>query len=100
MKRYVIYIVALLVVISVTWAIASSNVVEEKSALAGTVSEANLVTVGQTVKEGDILVCVNTVTGSAVAARATADGTVASVLVTPGMKIKPGDVVVKLSPVR
>lgn len=97
MKRNILYmVVVLLVIISVTWAIAAANDVEEKSVLAGTVVAERLVTVGQNVKEGDALVCVQTLTGTAVAARATADGTVTSVLVAPGAKVKPGDVVVKL----
>lgn len=98
MKRNILYIaVILLAVVSVTWAVASStNDVEVKSALAGTVVADRLVTNGQIVKEGDVLVCVQTITGTAVAARATADGTVSEVLVTPGVKVKSGDVVVKL----
>lgn len=96
MKRYILYMAVFLVILTVTWAFAAANVVEVKSVLAGTVSDEQLAVVGQTVKEGDILVSVHTITGSAVAARATIDGTVKSVLVTPGTKVKPGDVVVKL----
>lgn len=97
MKRNIFYtVVVLLVIISVTWAIAAANDVEEKSVLAGIVVAERLVTVGQNVKEGDALVCVQTMTGIAVAARATVDGTVTSVLVTPGTTVKAGDVVVKL----
>lgn len=96
MKRYVLYIAVLLIAITVTWAIAAARVVEEKSVLAGTVIEENLAVAGQAVNEGDILVCVRTITGSAVAARATVDGKVTSVLVAPGAMIKPGDIVVKL----
>lgn len=100
LKRYMLYIAVLLVVVTMSWAIASTQVVEEKSALAGTVSPEHLAVVGQTVKEGDILVYVETITGSAVAARATVDGTVKSVLVVPGARIKPGDVVVTVDPAR
>lgn len=100
MKRYIIYMAVLLVVITMTWAIAAEPVVEVKSVLAGTVSDEQLVVAGQLVKEGDTLICVNTLTGSSVAARATVDGTVKRVLVTPGVKVKSGDVVVELEAAR
>lgn len=100
MKRYMLYIVVILVVVTMSWAIAAAQVVEEKSVLAGTVSHEQLAVAGQTVKEGDILVRVDTITGPVAAARATVDGTVKSVLVAPGDRVKPGDVVVKLDAVR
>jgi biotin carboxyl carrier protein len=80
----------------VTWVFAAPNAVEEKSILSGTVIAEKLVIVGQSVKEGDSLVFVNTITGSAVAARATIDGTIVEVLVKPGDKIKTGDILVKI----
>jgi biotin carboxyl carrier protein len=95
-KRYVAYGLLLLLVAMVTWAFAAPNAVEEKSILSGTVIAEKLVVVGQSVKEGDSLVCVNTITGSAVAARATIDGTIIEVLVKPGDKIKIGDTLVKI----
>ncbi len=43
---------------------------------------------GQQVKEGEVLVCVKTALGIAVASRATVNGTVVEVLVKPGEIVK------------
>jgi biotin carboxyl carrier protein len=95
-KKYILYMAVLLVLAMATWVFAADNLVEEKSVLAGTVIADKLAVAGQAVKEGDVLVKVDTITGSAAAARATVDGTVRSVLVMPGNHLKPGDVVVKI----
>jgi biotin carboxyl carrier protein len=95
-KRYVVYCLLLMLVAMATWVFAASNVVEEKSVLSGVVTAEKLAVVGQSVKEGDILICVNTITGTAVAARATIDGTVVEVLVKPDDKTKIGDILVKI----
>lgn len=95
-KRNIAIMAVVLLLLAVTLVFASPNIVEEKSVLTGVVVADHLVTVGQTVKEGDALVCISTITGTATAARATSDGTVVSVLVAPGAKIKTGDVVAKI----
>ncbi len=69
------------------------------SALSGQVLPLNLAAVGQTVKQGDILVYVRTSTGGAVpAARAPVDGKVVRVLVSPGDHVNTGDPVVVIQP--
>lgn len=95
-KRYIVYLVLMLTIVTMTWVFAAEHIVEEKSILSGTITAEHLVVVGQSVKEGDILACVGTITGPAAAARATTDGTVVAVLVKAGDKVKTGDVIAKI----
>lgn len=78
----------LVLLLSIGVASASGALVVQKSVLQGEVLATQLVAVGQQVKEGEVLVCVKTATGTAVASRATVNGTVAEVLVKPGEVIK------------
>jgi biotin carboxyl carrier protein len=95
-KRYILYCALVLVALTATWVFAAGHSVEEKSVLSGTVITDSLAVTGQVVKEGDILVCVDTITGPAVASRATTDGIVSAVLIKAGDQIKQGDIVVKI----
>ncbi len=81
------------------WAYAASIVVQT-STLNGTVSANNLVKTGAVVKEGQVLVYINSVAGPAPAARANTDGTVLEVLVAPGDKIVSGQAVAKIQSAR
>lgn len=80
------------------WAASAETLLDQNSVLAGRVLEQNLAKAGTPVKEGTVLVCVESITGSAVAARATKDGVVAQVLVKPGDVIAAGQAVVRIQP--
>lgn len=95
-KRIAAILVMTVAVVFVAWAVAAAQTVEVHSVLSGTVSAQGLTTTGATVREGDVLVMVDTIAGPAVAARATVDGKVASVLVQPGQRVRTGDVLVRL----
>lgn len=99
-KRNIMYLAIALLVVMGTWVFAATSVVEEKSVLSGTVIADHLAAVGQSVKEGDTLVNVDSITGPATAVRATTDGTVCAVLVSPGMRISVGTVAVKVESTR
>lgn len=68
--------------------------VSQVSSLSGTV--ASVVQVGASVKEGDILLKVNTVSGVSPATRASVDGVVGAVLVRQGDAVKAGQEVVRI----
>lgn len=97
MRKRVVAILALALLVAVTaWAVAAAQTVEVRSVLSGTVSAQGLTAPGAMVREGDVLVMVDTIAGPAVAARATVDGKVTSVLVKPGDRVRTGDVLVRL----
>ncbi|HIU63765.1 MAG TPA: biotin attachment protein [Candidatus Avacidaminococcus intestinavium] len=79
-------------------AYAGSAVVAQTSTLNGVVVAESLTKVGATVKEGQVLVMVQTFAGNAPAARAGLDGTVTEVLVAPGNNVTAGQVVAKIQP--
>lgn len=89
-----------LVLAAVAWAMASGQLVDQKGVLSGRVLAEGLVSPGATVREGDVLVRVDGLTGPAIAVRANTDGRVGEVLVKPGDMIRSGDVVVRIEPVR
>ncbi len=69
------------------------------AAISGQVQPLQFAQVGQTVKQGDILLFVRTSTGGAIpAARAPVDGRVARVLVNVGDSINIGDPVAVIEP--
>jgi biotin carboxyl carrier protein len=72
--------------------------VAQTSSLAGTVVEEGLVSTGMMVSEGQVLVKVKTIAGSAAAARANCSGKVVSVSVSPGSSIVAGQVVANIQP--
>jgi len=74
----------------------ADNIVAQTSTLSGVVSSKDLVQTGATVKEGQVLLSVETIAGVVPASRATVDGVVTEVLVKPGESIKNGQVVVKI----
>jgi biotin carboxyl carrier protein len=80
------------------WVASAANLVDQVGALSGKVSTHNLVTVGTMVKEGMVLVTVDTITGPAPAVRANRDGVVREVLVKPGDGVRTGDVLARIEP--
>ncbi len=95
-KRGILLLVLALVVLIGAWAAASNSVVDQKSVLSGTVLSSNLASAGSIVREGDVLVVVDSITGPVPAVRATVDGKVKEVLVKPGDMIRTGDVLVRI----
>lgn len=98
MKKYM-YVVAFAALCTVfVWyhAANAAPLVDETSVLNGTVTWT--AQAGTAVKQGSTLVNISTLTGDTSACRASADGTVAEVLVKPGSTIKPGEVVARLQP--
>lgn len=96
-KKMILLGVVCILALSV-WVASAVNLIDQQSVLAGRVAPQNLVSVGAPVKEGTILVRVESITGAAVAARATRDGVVHEVLVKPGDLIKVGQVVARIEP--
>jgi biotin carboxyl carrier protein len=76
--------------------VTASSVVDQKASLAGTVTSDGLVKAGQSVHEGDVLVKIDTITGAISASRATTNGIVKEVLISPGAKIAAGDIVARI----
>ena len=89
-----------LAIVAATWVAASGTLVDQKGVLAGRVLSEGLVSTGADVREGDVLVVVDSLTGAAPAVRANTDGKVREVLVKPGDSINSGDVLVRIEPVR
>ena len=96
LKRYIksglIVAVVFVLLSSVAFA---SHLIDEASILKGEV--VSVVTVGQTVTEGDELVRVKTLSGSITAARATVNGTIANVYVEVGDQIGANTVVAQIA---
>ncbi len=89
-----------IVLAAAAWAMASGQLVDQKGVLSGRVLAQGLVAPGTNVREGDVLVGVEGLTGPAIAVRANIDGKVREVLVKPGDMIRTGDVLVRIEPVR
>lgn len=98
-NKKIAFLTLAVLLITIAWATAAGSV-QQKGVLSGRVLEAGLVTPGSTVREGDVLVLVDTITGPLPAVRATVDGKVSDVLVKPGDTIKTGDVLVRIEPAR
>lgn len=94
-KKKLIAIVLVCVLLGLAQLTTAASMIDEKTTLAGQVTWT--VPVGEAVTEGSALVRVSTLTGSAVAARATIGGTVQQVLVNNGDHVKSGDVVVRIA---
>jgi len=99
-KKTIIAITVLLVIGVVAWSLAAGQTADQRGVLSGNVLSNGLVAAGAMAHEGDILVYVETITGPAVAVRATVDGVVREVLVRPGDKVKTGDILVRIEPVK
>ena len=103
-KRLALIIVFLLLYcLAVSLAVAGPSapykvdrLVEVRAVLSGTVASEGLVQVGQLVVEGDVLVNVQSFAGLSPTARATVEGQVMQVLVSPGQQVQTDTVVVKI----
>lgn len=76
----------------------AATLVEHSAVLGGKVSGQGLVHVGTVVKEGDVLVNVETIAGVAPTSRSKINGVVSEVLVSPGTTVKTGQIVVRVQP--
>ena len=98
--RNIAVMVLMLLFLAVAWAAANGASVDQKSVLSGRVLAESLASPGADVREGDVVVVVETITGPVPAVRANIDGKVKEVLVKPGDVIRSGDVVARIEPVR
>jgi len=97
MKPRTFPVLLILAVVSVV--AAAPGLLDVRATLTGEVLEAGLARPGQVVRDGEPIVSVRTLVGSAVAARAPADGTIVEVLVRPGQVISArGIIVARLLP--
>lgn len=99
-KKQVILLVIVLTVAAAVWTVWANSLVDQRVVLSGEVMARGMAAPGTVVREGDILLVVNTITGPVPAARATTDGIVREVLVSPGATVKSGDVVARIEPTR
>lgn len=99
-KKQVIVLVISLTVAVAVWTAWANALVDQRVVLSGQVMAGGMAAPGTAVREGDILLVVNTITGPVPAARATSDGIVREVLVRPGDAVKSGDVVARIEPGR
>lgn len=97
-QRKIVWLTLVMMLAAIAWAAASGALVDQRGVLNGKVLASCLVTPGTMVHEGDVLVCVDTITGPAPAVRANVDGKVVEVLVKPGDMIKTGDVLARIEP--
>lgn len=100
MKKKKLAIITVLLVMVVTAWVQAANAIDQRSVLGGKVLAQGLINTGSAVKEGDVLVYVETLTGAVPAARANTDGKVTEVLVRPGDIVRSGDVLVRIVPVQ
>lgn len=99
-KKYIFMLTIALLIAAGVWTVWANNLADQKVVLSGKVLAGGMVSTGASVREGDILLVVNTITGPVPAARATSDGIVREVLVKPGDSVRSGDVVARLEPSR
>ena len=90
------WVVVALLLLMATGTVFAAALVDHKAVLSGRVSGQDLASVGQVVREGDVLVRVETVAGAQPAVRAAVNGVVREVLVRPGDTIQAGKVAVRV----
>ena len=95
-KSMLLFVVLLMAVMM--WNVSAANLVDQLGVLSGRVVGGQLVSVGSFVKEGSILVTVESITGATPAVRANRDGIVRQVLVKPGDMVKAGQVLARIEP--
>ena len=93
-KKIIITATVVLLLITGSLMVTANAAVDQIGVLSGKVI--SVVSPGMSVREGDILVKVDTLTGPVTAARASTSGIVTEVLVKPGDVVKIGDVVVRI----
>ncbi len=92
-----VFLLTLIVLAVFTALVCANTLVAQTSTLSGVVSSNNLIKTGAIVKEGQVLVYIDSIAGPAPAARATVDGMVSEVLVKAGDKIVHGQTVVRIT---
>lgn len=89
----------ILLLVTTLWVGAANSLIDINSVLSGRIVPNSLISVDVFVKEGTVLANVESITGSAPAARATRDGVVREVLVKPGDFVRSGQVIARIEPV-
>ncbi|SDE99292.1 HlyD family efflux transporter periplasmic adaptor subunit [Sporolituus thermophilus] len=97
-KTAILLLTLLMVAVLGAWSASAGALVDQRSVLSGHVL--SVVTPGTAVQEGTVLVVVGTITGPVPAVRATVDGVVKEVMISPGDIIRQGDTVVRIEPSR
>jgi biotin carboxyl carrier protein len=95
-RKWLRWTVLALVLLLAAGTVFAAGLVDHKAVLSGRVSGQDLTNAGQDVREGDVLVRVETVAGAQPAVRAAVNGVVREVLVRPGDTIQAGKVVVRV----
>lgn len=95
-RKWLCWTTLALVLLLAVGTVFAAGVVDHKAVLSGRVSGQDLASAGQDVREGDVLVRVETVAGAQPAVRAAVNGVVREVLVRPGDTIQAGKVVVRV----
>ncbi len=95
-RKWFRWTVLALVLLLAVGTVFAAGLVDHKAVLSGRVSGQDLASAGQDVREGDVLVRVETVAGAQPAVRAAVNGVVRDVLVRPGDTIQAGKVVVRV----
>lgn len=93
-KKVIVVATVVLVLLASSLLVTANAAVDQIGVLSGKVIY--VLAPGTAVREGDVLVKVETLTGPAPAARATNNGTVTELLVKPNDSIKIGDVVARI----
>lgn len=97
-RKTILFVTLLLIAAVGIWTVSANALIDQKAVLAGKV--VSVVPAGTAVREGDILVRIETIAGGQPAARATNDGIVKEVLVKNGDSIRSGTVVVRIAATR
>ncbi|KYZ76356.1 hypothetical protein AXX12_07940 [Anaerosporomusa subterranea] len=95
-QQIMILLVIVMAIFASTLVSAAENLIDQKSVLSGKVHAA--IGPGSVVREGDVLVVVNTILGPSPAVRATTDGIVRELLVKPGADVRQGEIAVRIEP--
>ena len=94
--KVVLLLTVAVTIFAISLVSAANMLVDQKSILSGKVHAA--IGPGSVVREGDVLVVVNTILGPSPAVRATMDGVVRELLVTPGAEVRQGEIALRLEP--
>jgi biotin carboxyl carrier protein len=95
-KQQLVILVVIVMALLASTLVSAANLIDQKSVLSGKVHAA--IGPGSVVREGDVLVVVNTILGPSPAVRATTDGIVRELLVKPGADIRQGEIAVRIEP--
>lgn len=96
MRKYSFVVLLALVILAIPALTSAGQIVDHSSVLTGAVLPQGLVQAGQVVRQGDVIVMVDTIAGAAPAARANVNGRVVEVLVKGGDIIRVGQIVARI----